>query len=164
MRTPLLAVTMLLVAAASVAAQRTTLAITGGNAVNFPNPTVTHYVNGFVDNPVPVTFSLTTNNQGGAGATVTATVEICAVNATLGVGKPVGDLKWRPSDLSKPYAAILQGCAGAVNPARTVVVHQMPRNTVWSLGVLLEMDLHWAQDVQASYTTPIQFKVSVVAP
>src|SRR4051812_27009523 len=113
-RVPLIVGAALLVGA-SAHAQRVTLAITGGAASTFPNPTVADYVNGYVDNPTTVAFSLTLNNWGGTPITATSTVEICAVNANLTNGKALTGLTWRPSDLSKPYTAILQGCTGAVN-------------------------------------------------
>jgi hypothetical protein len=164
MRAPLLAVAMLVAGASSLAAQRVTLTILTTGAA-FPNPTVANYVAGYVDNPTPVTFRLRTNNWAGGSATATATVEICAVNANLTNGKALSDLKWRPTDLSKPYASILQGCTGAINPARTVVVQQMGKNVTWSNGsVIFEMVLTWATDTGASYSNPIQFRVSVVTP
>lgn len=161
---PLMAlVAPLLLGASSAHAQKVTLAITAGAASTFPNPTVADYVNGYVDNNA-VTFSLTMNNFGGNPKTATSTVEICAANANLSNGKLLTDLTWRPSDLSKPYTAMLQGCTGAVNATRTVTVQQLMKSNTYAGGVLLRMGLNWATDNAASYGTPILFRVTIVQP
>jgi hypothetical protein len=161
---PLIVLATLLIGASSARAQRVTLTITGGATSTFPNPTVTNYVNGYVDNPTTIAFSLTMDNFGGNPKTATSTVEICAVNANLTNGKTLADLTWRPSDLSKPYTAILQGCTGAVNATRTVTAQQLQKSGTYAGGVLLRMNLNWASDNAASYGTPIQFRVTVVQP
>jgi hypothetical protein len=160
-----LAVVLLVLCAKTGDAQTVTLTINSGGTGTFPNPTVTDFANQFVDNATPIAFTVAVGNiTGPPPHTVTATVEICAVNATLGGGKALSDLKWRPGDLSKPYASMLQGCVAPINASRVVFSQQMAKNTSATGSAILEMVLNWATDTQTNYGTPVTLQLTVVKP
>lgn len=128
----------------------------------FPLPTLVDYGNGYIDNPVALTFSGTLRGPNN-GTGYLGTVELCAVGAELGGGKPLSDLLWRPSDLSAPFRPIIQGCEGAVNPARVVGTYLLDKQVqlrTYSGGVLLRLLLRWT-DTADSYGTALGMAVSI---
>ncbi len=143
------------------AAQTTTLTITSGSATTFVQPTLADYVNGYIDGPT-INFTVTLTG-GNASNTHTTTVEICSTGANLGNGKLLSKLMWEPSDLSKPFASITQGCTGAVQAARTVKAVSLGKGGSFSAGVKLRMMLDWT-DTGASYGTTIAMTVNVSTP
>jgi len=97
--------------------------------------------------------------QGGAQPR-SATVEVCATNATLGSGKAISDLLWQPTDNSKPYAAIITGCGGTVDNNRVVGSQELARGSSWTRGLRLRLLLNWT-DAATSYGTPMELVLSV---
>jgi hypothetical protein len=147
--------------ATSVAAQTTTLTITGGSTTTFNQPALSDYVAGYIDGP---TVTFTVSLAGGAASTThTTTVEICASSATLGSGKSISKLMWQPSDASKPWQSITSSCAGAVSASRTVGSQVLAKGGSWSGGVRLRMILDWT-DTAPSYGTNIGMTVAVSTP
>jgi hypothetical protein len=140
-----------------------TLTITAGGTSTFPNPTAADYDNGFIDNSTPIAFSVAMTGTG-ANTARTHTVEVCAVSSTLGTGKALTDLQWRPGDLSKPFASIVQGCSSPVSSSRIVQQTSISKNGSFTNSVLLRMLLHWTADVQSSYGTTIQMTLTVTTP
>ncbi len=149
------------VARSTVAAQTSTLTITSGSTTTFAQPALTDYVNGYIDGPT-IGYEIATTG-GGANKTHTLTVEICATTANLGSGKALSKLMWQPSDASKPWQSITQGCTGAVQAARTVTAQSLGRGDTYSSGVKLRMMLDWT-DTAASYGTTIAMTVNVTTP
>lgn len=145
----------------SLAAQTTSLTITGGSTTTFNQPTLADYATGYIDGPV-ITFTVALTG-GSANATHTTTVEICAGSATLGSGKSISKLMWQPSDGSKPWQPITSSCAGAVSASRTVGSQVLSKGTSWSGGVRLRMLLDWI-DTAPSYGTSIGMTVAVSTP
>jgi len=147
--------------ATSVAAQTTTLTITGGSTTTFNQPALSDYVAGYIDGPT-ITFTVALAG-GPASSTHTTTVEICASSATLGSGKSISKLMWQPSDASKPWQSITSSCAGAVSASRTVGSQVLAKGGSWSGGVRLRMILDWT-DTAPSYGTTIGMTVAVSTP
>jgi hypothetical protein len=147
--------------ATSVAAQTTTLTITGGSTTTFNQPALSDYVAGYIDGPT-ITFTVALAG-GPASSTHTTTVEICASSATLGSGKSIAKLMWQPSDASKPWQSITSSCAGAVSASRTVGSQVLAKGGSWSGGVRLRMILDWT-DTAPSYGTNIGMTVAVCTP
>ena len=147
--------------ATSVAAQTTTLTITGGSTTTFNQPALSDYVAGYIDGPT-ITFTVALAG-GPASSTHTTTVEICASSATLGSGKSISKLMWQPSDASKPWQSITSSCAGAVSASRTVGSQVLAKGGSWSGGVRLRMILDWT-DAAPSYGTTIGMTVAVSTP
>jgi hypothetical protein len=148
--------------APSVRGQTTTLTVTSGSTGQFPNPTADDYNAGYIDNPTPVGFSVALSS--GNSKSRTTTVEVCTNRSTLGTGKVLSDLQWRPGDLSKPYTAILLGCAGPINSARVVGQGVLTKGESWSGSLVLRTLLHWSSDTQSAYGAPIQLVVTVTTP
>jgi hypothetical protein len=67
-----------------LAAQKTTLAVTGGT-ITFPAPTAADYIAGFVNSTGGATFTINSVN----GLQRTTTVTIRSTSATLGNGKVI---------------------------------------------------------------------------
>ena len=149
------------VCSASLAAQTTTLTVTGGSTTTFNQPTLADYVAGYIDGPT-ITFTVSLTG-GAANVTHTTTVEICATSATLGSGKSISKLMWQPSDASKPWQSITSSCAGAVSAARTVGSQVLAKGASWSGGARLRMVLDWT-DTAPSYGTNIGMTVAVSTP
>lgn len=147
--------------ASPLTAQTTTLTITSGSASTFAQPTLADYVAGYIDGP---TIAFTVSLVGGAvGATHTTTVEVCATSGTLGSGKSLSKLLWQPSDASKPWQSISNGCNGPVKASRTVGVQSLASGASWSGGIRLRMVLDWI-DNAATYGTTIGMTVAVSTP
>jgi len=142
-------------------AQTTTLTITGGSATTFAQPGFADYIAGYIDGST-ITFSVSLAG-GPTGKTHTVSVEICATTATLGSGKAISKLMWQPSDASKPWQSMTSSCAGAVDPARTIIAATMNKGDSFSFGVKLRMVLDWT-DTAPSYGTTVAMTVNVSTP
>ena len=149
------AVTALLALGRGAAAQVTmTLAQTPN--VFLVSPTVADYNVGFVVNPTGILFTIT---LAGASANRTTTVSIRSSSATLGGGKPIGDLEWRRADLVAWNAMTTTDAAVESRPVRKNTL-----NDPWSNQVFLRILLNWASDPPATYTAPIVFTLTVTTP
>src|SRR6476619_5053958 len=97
------AIACALVAAASpLAAQKTSLTVTGGT-ITFPAPTAADYIAGFANSTTGVTFTINSTN----GVQRTSLISIRSTSPSLGNGKVLGDLQWRRSDLTN-WSSITQ--------------------------------------------------------
>jgi len=149
------AVTLALVLFAfPLAAQKTTLTLASG-AVTFPAPTATDYINGFVDAPTGMTFTVNSNN----GAQRTTTISIRSISANLGGGKAIADLEWRRSDLATWNSITL---TDAQVEQRIVVNNGL--NDPWSNTIFFRMILHWTTDAPATYSGTYQITLSQTVP
>ena len=135
-------------------AQTTTLTLANGT-VTFPAPTAADYVNGFVNAPTGVTFTLDATK----GASRTTTIAIRATSASLGNGKLIGDLQWRRSDLANWNDITV---TDAQVEQRIVV-----RNTLtdpWSNTIFFRMKLSWTSDAPGTYSGNYQITLSQTVP
>lgn len=131
----------------------------------FPVPAVSDYIAGYIDNPVTLAFNGVLKGPAN-GQTFTAHVEVCALGSTLGNGKSLSDLQWRPADLSLPFQPVVLGCDGAVSSARQVGSYVLVKNQLerkFADGILLRLVLRWT-DTSASYGVPLAFTVSMTSP
>lgn len=131
----------------------------------FPTPTASDYLAGYIDNPVVLAFSGRLKGPAN-NLSFTGYVELCALGADLGNGKPLSDLEWRPADLSLPFQPVVNGCDGAVSASRlagsyTLVKNQLERT--FSGGILLRLRLHWT-DAATSYGVPLGLTTSMTQP
>lgn len=149
------AVSLALVLFASpVAAQRTTLTLTGGT-ITFAAPTAADYIAGFKDSGTGVTFTVNATN----GASRTTTVSIRSLSASLGGGKVIGDLQWRRSDLATWNNITL---TNAQVEQRIVVRNGL--NDPWNNTIFFRMKLAWATDAPATYSATYQITLSQTVP
>jgi|SRR6185436_18767779 len=149
------AIAIALVAAASpLAAQKTSLTVTGGT-ITFPAPTAADYIAGFVNSTTGVTFTINSTN----GVPRTTTVSIRSTSASLGNGKVLGDLQWRRSDLAT-WSSITQ--TNAQVEQRIVINKGL--NDPWSNTVFFRMLLNWTSDAPATYTANYQITLSQTVP
>lgn len=129
----------------------------------FPTPTAADFAAGYVDNPVALAFTGRLR-QGKNGRAYTAWVEVCANASTLGGGKALADLQWRPADLSAPFQSIVQGCTGAVSAARLVDAYPVTTaSTSFAGGVLFRMILRNTDAVQ-TYAVSLGVTASLTSP
>jgi len=140
--------------ASPLAAQKTMLALSNGT-VTFPAPTATDYINGFVDAPTGVTFTINSTN----GPQRTTTVSIRSTSANLGGGKVIGDLQWRRSDLATWNSVTL---TDAQLEQRVVVNKGL--NDPWSNTIFFRMILNWTTDPPATYSANYQITLSQTVP
>jgi hypothetical protein len=148
-------VVLALVAAASpLAAQKTSLAVSGGT-ITFPAPTAADYIAGWVNSATGVTFTVNSTN----GVQRTTTVSIRATSANLGNGKVIGDLQWRRSDL----AAWSSITAADAQVEQRIVVNK-GLNDPWSNTIFFRMLLNWTTDGPATYTADYQITLSQTVP
>jgi hypothetical protein len=149
------AVSLALVLFASpLAAQKTNLTLASG-AVTFPAPTAADYINGFVDAPTGVTFTISSTN----GVQRTTTVSIRSISANLGGGKAIADLEWRRSDLATWNSITL---TDAQVEQRIVVNKGL--NDPWSNTIFFRMVLNWTTDAPATYSGTYQVTLSQTVP
>ena len=150
----LLALTLL---TSPLAAQnpRTDLTLVGAT-ITFNAPTATDFVNGFVDSPTGVTFTVdaATGNQ-----SHTTTILIRSTSANLGNGKVIGDLQWRRSDLGTWNSITL---IDAQVEQRVQV--RNGQNDPWSNTIFFRMLLSWTTDGPATYTANYQITLSQTVP
>jgi hypothetical protein len=140
--------------ASPLAAQKTSLALSGGT-ITFPAPTAADYVNGYVNSTTGVTFSLNAT-QGGSRTT---TVSIRSSSADLGNGKVIGDLQWRRSDLVN---------WNAISPTDAQVEQRVAvskgANDPWSNTIFFRMTLNWTTDAPATYSGNYVVTLSQTVP
>lgn len=149
------AVSLALVLLASpLAAQKTTLTLASG-AVTFPAPTAADYINGFVDAPTGVTFTLNSNT----GVQRTTTISIRSISANLGGGKAIADLEWRRSDLATWNSITLTD----TQVEQRIVVNK-GLNDPWSNTIFFRMVLNWTTDAPATYSGTYQITLSQTVP
>jgi hypothetical protein len=149
------AVSLALVLLASpLAAQKTSLTLASAT-VTFPAPTATDFINGFVDAPTGMTFTINSTN----GAQRTTTVSVRSISANLGGGKVIADLQWRRSDLATWNSITL---TDAQVEQRIVVNKGL--NDPWSNTIFFRMLLHWTTDAPATYSGTYQVTLSQTVP
>ena len=138
-----------------LAAQKTTVTLTSA-AVTFPAPTAADFINGYVDAPTGMTFTINSVN----GAQRTTTVAIRSISANLGGGgKAIADLEWRRSDLATWNSITL---TDAQIEQRVVVNKGL--NDPWSNTVFFRMLLHWTTDAPATYSGTYEITLSQTVP
>jgi len=148
-----LAIALALVAS-PLAAQKTSLTVTGGT-ITFPSPTAADYIAGFVNSTGGVTF--TVNSQNGVQRTTTITVR--STSADLGNGKMIGDLQWRRSDLATWNSITL---TDAQVEQRIVINKAL--NDPWSNTIFFRLVLNWTSDGPATYSANYQVTLSQTVP
>jgi len=148
-----LAIALALVAS-PLAAQKTSLTVTGGT-ITFPSPTAADYIAGFVNSTGGVTF--TVNSQNGVQRTTTITVR--STSADLGNGKMIGDLQWRRSDLATWNSITL---TDAQVEQRIVINKAL--NDPWSNTIFFRLVLNWTSDGPATYSANYQLTLSQTVP
>ena len=147
----------LILLASPLAAQNPKTDLIVANAtVTFPAPTATDFVNGFVDAPTGVTFTVdaTTGNQ-----SHTTTILVRSTSANLGNGKVIGDLQWRRSDLATWNSITL---TDAQVEQRVQV--RAGLNDPWSNTIFFRMLLRWTTDGPATYSANYQVTLSQTVP
>ena len=140
--------------ASPLAAQRTTLTLAGGT-VTFAAPTAADYDAGFINSPTGVTFTVDATT----GTMRTTTISIRSTSASLGSGKPIGQLQWRRSDLA-PWTAMTLTNAQV---EQRVVVRGVS-NDPWSNTIFFRMLLNWTTDGPAIYQANYQITLSQTVP
>ena len=140
--------------ASPIAAQKTTLSVTGGT-VAFPAPTAADYVAGFVDASTGATFTINSVN----GLARTTTISIRSTSASLGGSKVIGDLQWRRSDLATWNSITL---TDAQVEQRIVVNKAL--NDPWGNTIFFRMLLSWTSDGPATYSANYQITLSQTVP
>jgi hypothetical protein len=149
------AVSLALVLFASpLAAQKTSLTLASG-AVTFPAPTAADYINGYVDAPTGMTFTVSSSN----GVQRTTTISIRSISANLGGGKAIADLQWRRSDLATWNSITL---TDAQVEQRIVINKGL--NDPWSNTIFFRMVLNWTTDAPATYSGTYQITLSQTVP
>jgi hypothetical protein len=137
-----------------LAAQKTSLTLASG-AVTFPSPTAADYINGYVDAPTGMTFTVSSLN----GLQRTTTISIRSLSANLGGGKAIADLEWRRSDLATWNSITL---TDAQVEQRTVINKVL--NDPWSNTIFFRMLLNWTTDPPATYSGTYQITLSQTVP
>jgi hypothetical protein len=154
-RITIAAISLALVLFASpLAAQKTSLTLTGGT-ITFAAPTAADYIAGFIDSGTGVTFTLNSTN----GVQRTTTVSIRSISANLGGGKVIGDLEWRRSDLATWNSITL---TDAQVEQRIMINKGL--NDPWSNTIFFRMKLAWATDAPATYSGTYQITLSQTVP
>ncbi len=127
-----------------------------GATITFNAPTATDYVNGFVDSPTGVTFTVdaTTGNQ-----SHTTTILIRSTSANLGNSKLIGDLQWRRSDLGAWNSITL---TDAQVEQRVQVRNGL--NDPWGNTIFFRMLLNWTTDGPATYSANYRITLSQTVP
>jgi len=140
--------------ASPIAAQKTTLSVTGGT-VAFPVPTAADYIAGFVDASTGATFTINSLN----GLARTTTISIRSTSASLGGSKVIGDLQWRRSDLATWNSITL---TDAQVEQRIVINKGL--NDPWGNTIFFRMLLNWTSDGPATYSANYQITLSQTVP
>ena len=148
-----LAIALALVAS-PLAAQKTSLTVTGGT-ITFPSPTAADYIAGFINSTGGVTF--TVNSQNGVQRTTTITVR--STSADLGNGKMIGDLQWRRSDLATWNSITLTDA----QVEQRIVINKV-LNDPWSNTIFFRLVLNWTSDGPATYSANYQLTLSQTVP
>ncbi|HMH26132.1 MAG TPA: hypothetical protein VK542_06035 [Gemmatimonadaceae bacterium] len=137
-----------------LAAQKTSLTLASA-AVTFPAPTASDYINGFVDAPTGMTFTINSTQ----GLSRTTTVSIRSISANLGGGKVIADLQWRRSDLATWNSITL---TDAQIEQRIAISKGL--NDPWSNTIFFRMVLNWTTDAPATYSGTYQITLSQTVP
>jgi len=145
-----------LVLAGSLSSQ-VSITLTGAPNV-FPAPTLADFNAGVIAEPTGLLFTV---NQiaGPANITHTTIVAIRASSASLGGGKALSDLEWRRSDLA--------GWNAMTTTDATIESRLIKKNGIndtWNNTIFLRMQLRWATDAPAVYTTGLVFTLTVTTP
>jgi hypothetical protein len=140
--------------ASPLAAQKTSLTLTGGT-ITFPAPTAADYINGYVNSTTGVLFAVNGIN----GGSRTTTISIRTTSANLGGGKSIADLQWRRSDLVTWNSISL---TDAQVEQRIVVSKGL--NDPWSNTVFFRMNLNWVTDAPATYSGSYTITLSQTVP
>jgi hypothetical protein len=140
--------------ASPLAAQKTSLTLTGGT-ITFPAPTAADYINGYVNSTTGVLFTINSVN----GLTRTTTISIRTTSANLGGGKAIADLQWRRSDLATWNSISL---TDAQVEQRIVINKGL--NDPWSNTIFFRMNLNWATDAPATYSGNYTVTLSQTVP
>jgi hypothetical protein len=140
--------------ASPIAAQKTTLSVTGGT-VAFSAPTAADYIAGFVDASTGATFTV----NSASGVPRTTTISIRSTSASLGGSKVIGDLQWRRSDLATWNSITL---TDAQVEQRIVINKGL--NDPWSNTIFFRMLLSWTSDGPATYSANYQITLSQTVP
>lgn len=143
-----------LLLAAPVAAQKTTLTLSGGT-ITFPAPTAADYIVGWINSSNGVTFTVNAQN----GASRTTTVLLRAISATLGNGKLIGDLQWRRADL-----ATWNSISVSDTQVEQRIVIRNGVNDPWTNTIFFRMVLNWTTDSPATYSADYQLTLAQTVP
>ena len=150
-----IAAILLAVAFASpLAAQRTSLTVTGGT-ISFPAPTAADYMGGFINSTSGVTFTIDAQT----GTSRTTTISIRSTSPDLGGGKVIGDLQWRRSDLATWNSITLTDA----QVEQRIVVRNVS-NDPWSNTIFFRMILDWTADSPGTYSASYQITLSQTVP
>ena len=137
-----------------LAAQKTSLTLASAS-VTFPAPTAADFINGFVDAPTGMTFTINSVN----GLQRTTTVSIRSISANLGGGKAIADLEWRRSDLATWNSITLTD-----SQVEQRIVINKGLNDPWSNTIFFRMVLNWTTDAPATYSGTYQITLSQTVP
>jgi len=144
----------LALAASPLAAQKTSIALTGGT-ITFPAPTAADYIAGFINSTTGVTYTVAAQN----GTSRTTTVSIRSTSANLGNGKVLGELQWRRSDLATWNSIALTDAQ-----VEQKVVIRGVLNDPYSNTIFFRMILNWTSDAPATYSANYQITLSQTVP
>lgn len=144
----------LMLFAAPLKAQKTSLTVTGG-AITFAAPTAADYIAGYVYSATGVTFTLDAQT----GASRTATVSIRSTSPNLGNGKVIGDLEWRRSDLAGWNPITVSDA----QVEQRIMIRNVA-NDPWSNTVFFRMKLSWTSDAPGVYSANYQITLSQTVP
>ena len=140
--------------ASPLAAQKTSLSVTGGT-VAFPAPTAADYIAGYIDASTGATFTINSLN----GLARTTTISIRSTSASLGGSKVIGDLQWRRSDLATWNSITLTD----TQVEQRIVINK-GLNDPWSNTIFFRMLLSWTSDAPATYSANYQITLSQTVP
>ena len=137
-------------------AQNTTITLSGFTGA-MGTAAVTDFDNGSMQSATAIGYTVAIATPM-PNAARTATVSIKASGAFLGGTKPIGDLQWRRNDL---------GTWNAMTTSNATVQSQSAlsgngagfTNSIW-----LRVNLNWATDPPATYSTTITITLSVTSP
>ncbi len=147
----------LMVLALPLAAQNPKTDLTlAGATITFNAPTAADYVNGYVDSPTGVTFTVDATN---GIQSHTTTILIRSTSANLGNGKIIGDLQWRRSDLATWNSITLTD----VQVDQKIQIRNV-LNDPWSNTIFFRMLLNLTTDAPATYSGNYQITLSQTVP
>ena len=135
-------------------AQNTVLTVTAG-VITFPAPTGADFSTGWILAATPVSFTVNATS-GSAKVDRIATLSVRATAATLGAGKPVSDLEW-----SRLPAGPWQAISTLPAAVDTRPMQKNRLNDPWSGTIYFRLRLSWATDAPATYSTGLEYQLSV---
>jgi len=130
--------------------------ILAGATVTFNAPTAADYVNGYIDSPTGVAFTVDVTN---GNLSHTTTVSIRSTSTNLGNGKVIGDLRWRRSDLAAWNSITLTDA----QVEQKIQVRNV-LNDPWTNTIFFRMLLSWTTDGPATYSANYQITLSQTVP